>query len=78
MAGRDVLRFGFGRGGKGFADRREGVRVGGGVRARDAPDMALVNGDHLVELLPAADAVVFAGDVVGYRSVVDARPYPGY
>jgi hypothetical protein len=37
------------------------VGVGGGVRARDATDVGLVDGDDLVEMLEACDGIVFAG-----------------
>ena len=41
------------------------VGVGGGVRARDASDVGLVDGDDFVEILEAFDRVVFAGLVGG-------------
>src|SRR6202043_3400677 len=47
------------------ADRVEDVGVGGRVGARRAADRALVDGDHLVELLEAGDAVVLAGALAG-------------
>src|SRR5690606_20802849 len=37
------------------ADRIEGPGIGRGVRARGAPDRALVDVDHLVELFEALD-----------------------
>jgi len=60
MARRHFILFGFGRGCKGFTDGRECVGVGGGVRARDAPNVFLVNRDDLINVLPARDGVVFA------------------
>ena len=54
-----------GCGGKGFADGGERVRIGGGVRARDAPDVLLVDGDDLVDMLPARDRVVLARHLGG-------------
>src|SRR5690606_14526577 len=38
-------------------DRREGAGVGGGVRARRAPDRRLIDIDYLVEVLQAFDPV---------------------
>ena len=61
MACRHFIRFSFGRGGKGCADGCECVGVGGGVRAREAPNVFLVNGDDLINVLPSRDSVVFAG-----------------
>ena len=40
------------------ADEVEELGVGGGVRARRAPDRALVDVDHLVDLLQALDPIV--------------------
>ena len=61
----DLILFGFGRGGKGFTDGCEGVRVSRGVRARNAPKVLLVDGDDLVDVLPAGDGVVLARNFLG-------------
>ncbi len=50
------------RGGERLADGRERVGVGGGIRARDAPDVRLVDGDDLVEQVDPFDRIVRAGD----------------
>ena len=47
--------------GEQLADVVENSRVGGGVRTRGPPDRRLVDGDDLVELLHALDALVEAG-----------------
>ncbi len=48
-----AARLGFGQAGEPVADRGEGAGIGGGVRARRAPDRALVDVDDLVEMLEA-------------------------
>ena len=50
------------RGGEGLADRGKRIGIGRGVRARDAPDVLLVDGDDLVEDIAALDSVVLAGE----------------
>ena len=55
----------FGGGGKRFADGGKRIRIGRGVRARDAPDVLLVDGDDLVEVFVAFDRVVLAGGFAG-------------
>ena len=47
------------------ADHVEQPRVGGGVRARRAPDRRLVDGDDLVELLEPLDRAVRARALTG-------------
>ena len=56
-----AARLGLRRGGEDLADHIEQAGVGGRVAARGAADGALVDGDHLVKLLHALDAVACAG-----------------
>ncbi len=58
-----------GRLGEDVADGVERLGVGGGVRARRAPDRFLVDVDHLVELLDAGDAAVLADEIVGAQQL---------
>ena len=60
-----AARLRLGQAGEPVADRGEAVGVGGGVRARRAPDRRLVDVDHLVEELDALDLVVGAGEQAG-------------
>src|SRR5437660_3157795 len=46
-----------------FADRGKRIRIGRGVRARNTPDVLLVDGDDLIEIFVAFDSVVFTGGV---------------
>ena len=48
-AGLVTTRFGFRETGEPVADRREGARVGGRVRARRAADGRLINVDDLID-----------------------------
>ena len=48
-------RLGFGQTGKPVADRGEGTGIGRRIRPRRAPDGALVNVDHLVQMLQPLD-----------------------
>ena len=57
--------------GEQFADRREQAGVGGRIAARGASDRALVDRNHLVEVLEAVDAVVCGR--FGLRAVKVAR-----
>ncbi len=54
-----------GRGGEHVADEIEQAGIGGGVRARRASDGRLVDGDNLVQLLHAVDAVMRGGALLG-------------
>ena len=65
MPGSDFPPFGFGRGGKRLPDRGECIGVGGRVRARDAPDVSLVDGDDFVDMFPTGNGVMFARDFGG-------------
>src|SRR5688572_30700191 len=55
---RYLVLYGFGRGSKGFTNRRERVGIGGGVRARDTRKVLLVNRDDLIDMFPACDGIV--------------------
>ena len=59
------------RSGEEFADWREEADVGGRVRTRRATDWALVDLDHLVDLIQARDAVVRPRSI--FRAVQPAR-----
>src|SRR5262249_33946257 len=48
-----------------FADMGEEAGVGRGIGSRRAPDRALVNVDHLVQVLDALDAAMGAGAFAG-------------
>ena len=53
-----AARLGFRQAGEPVADRAEGAGIGRRVRARRAPDRALVDVDHLVEIFEALKAVI--------------------
>ena len=54
-------RLGLWQGGEPFADWREGAGICGRVRARRAPDRALVDVDDLVEIFKPGDRVARGG-----------------
>ena len=59
--------------GEPVADRAEGAGVGGGVRARRAPDRRLVDVDDLVEVLEPLDRLAAAPGSAARRSAASRR-----
>ena len=68
-----AARLGLGQLGEPFADGGEGAGIGGGVRARRAADRALVDVDHLVEMLEALDRLVLARDLAAAGELAGDR-----
>ena len=82
--GREFLLARLRLGGEHLADRGEGVGVGGGVGAGGAPDRALIDGDDLIQVLPAVDRIVRARAFIGAeelparRAVEDVEQQRGF